>query len=47
MYDGPIRHQAEEVAWGAWLTPDDLRAWIEDPDKPFMPDALALLGQFV
>ncbi len=47
VYEGPIRHQAEEVAWGAWLTPDDLRAWIEDPDKPFMPDALALLGQFV
>jgi isopentenyldiphosphate isomerase len=37
-WDGPIVHQPEEVAWGAWMSLDDLRAHLADPDWPFVPD---------
>ena len=42
-YDGPITHQADEVAWGAWMTPDELRAQLADPSWPFVPDGRALI----
>ena len=42
-YDGPISHQADEVAWGAWMTPDELRAQLADPSWPFVPDGRALI----
>lgn len=42
-YDGPITHQASEIAWGDWLTMDELRARLADPDWPFVPDGRALL----
>ena len=41
--DGPITHQADEVAWGAWMTPDELRARLADPTWPFVPDGRALI----
>ena len=38
-WDGPVRHQPEEVAWGAWVTLEDLRARLADPRRwPFVPD---------
>lgn len=39
-WDGPIRHQAEEIVEGRWITLAELRAWIDDPDPelPFIPD---------
>jgi 8-oxo-dGTP pyrophosphatase MutT (NUDIX family) len=39
-WDGPIHHQAEEIAEGHWLPLEDLRAWIDDPAPrlPFIPD---------
>ena len=43
----PITHQPEEVAWGGWMTPAELRARLADPDWPFVPDgrvAAAALG---
>ena len=43
VYDGPIRLQPEEVAWGAWLPPRQVLAWLDDPDRPFVPDTSALL----
>ncbi|MGH3588736.1 MAG: NUDIX domain-containing protein, partial [Pseudonocardia sp.] len=45
-WDGPLRHQPEEVAWGAWVTLDELREVLADPDRwPFVPDGrLAVEG---
>jgi 8-oxo-dGTP pyrophosphatase MutT (NUDIX family) len=40
-WDGPIRWQPEEVAWGEWVTPTRLREMIDQ--LPFMPDAVANL----
>jgi 8-oxo-dGTP pyrophosphatase MutT (NUDIX family) len=47
VWDGPIRHQPEEVAWGAWMTPAELIAKLDDPDFPVMPDTAALVGPLV
>jgi 8-oxo-dGTP pyrophosphatase MutT (NUDIX family) len=40
-WDGPIRHQPEEIAEGRWLPIEQLRAWVEDPARPFIPDGRA------
>lgn len=40
-WDGPIRWQPEEVAWGEWVTPDRLLAMLGE--LPFMPDTVANL----
>ncbi|MBB4683612.1 NUDIX hydrolase [Amycolatopsis jiangsuensis] len=40
-WDGPIRHQPEEIAEGRWMPLDQLRAWVEDPASPFIPDGRA------
>jgi isopentenyldiphosphate isomerase len=45
-YDGPITHQAEEVAWGAWMTPEKLRDHLADPAWPFVPDGRALIERW-
>lgn len=37
-WDGPLRHQPEEVVWGGWVTVDELRAVLADPAYPFTPD---------
>ncbi|MGH3359002.1 MAG: NUDIX hydrolase [Nocardioidaceae bacterium] len=46
-YDGPIRWQPEEVAWGVWMTVEELAARLADPDWPFVPDSRALVGPWV
>lgn len=46
-YDGPIRWQPEEVAWGTWMTPDELAARLADPGWPFVPDSRALIGPWL
>jgi 8-oxo-dGTP pyrophosphatase MutT (NUDIX family) len=39
FWDGPVRHQPEEVVWGEWVTVDELRARLADPQRwPFVPD---------
>lgn len=43
VYDGPIRWQPEEVAWGDWVTFDELAAMLADPALEFAPDTRALL----
>lgn len=45
VWDGPVRWQPEEVAWGAWVTPGRLVAMLDE--LPFMPDTVALLGPVV
>jgi len=38
-WDGPVRHQPEEIVWGEWVSLDELRARLADPqDWPFAPD---------
>ncbi|MFP5021258.1 NUDIX hydrolase [Pseudonocardia phyllosphaerae] len=36
--DGPVSHQASEVAEGAWWTLDELRGRLADPAWPWVPD---------
>lgn len=47
VWDGPVRHQPEEVEWGTWMSPKELVDRLDDPDWPFMPDTNALLGDHV
>jgi len=46
-YDGPVTHQAEEVAWGAWMTVGELREHLGDPTWPFVPDGRALVDRLL
>lgn len=46
-WDGPIRWQPEEVAWGDWWTPDLLVERLDDPVWPMMPDAIGVLGDWL
>lgn len=46
-YDGPIRHQVEEIADGWWWTDAQLRAHLADPDWPFVPDTRVLVGDLL
>ena len=46
-YDGPIRWQPEEVAWGAWMTLEELSERLEDPQWRFVPDSRAMLGPWL
>lgn len=42
VYDGPITWQPEEVAWGAWVSVEELRTLMATME--FVPDSIALLG---
>jgi isopentenyldiphosphate isomerase len=42
-WDGPVELQREEIAWGGWLTVEDLEVRLQDPHWPFVPDGRALL----
>ena len=46
-YDGPIRHQPEEIADGWWWTDAQLRAHLDDPAWPFVPDTRVLIGNLL
>ncbi|MGZ4495811.1 MAG: NUDIX hydrolase [Nocardioides sp.] len=43
VWDGPVRHQPEEVAEGRWVTLAELAALLADPDLRFVPDTRQLL----
>jgi 8-oxo-dGTP pyrophosphatase MutT (NUDIX family) len=43
-WDGPIRHQPEEVASGEWMDPAGLLDMI--PRKPFVPDGLEIFDRY-
>ncbi|MBF6301835.1 NUDIX domain-containing protein [Nocardia amamiensis] len=42
-YDGPFRHQPDEIADGWWWSDAELRAHLADPDWPFVPDTRLLI----
>jgi isopentenyldiphosphate isomerase len=42
-HDGPVRHQSEEVAWGSWMSTDELKQRLADPSWPFVPDGRILI----
>jgi 8-oxo-dGTP pyrophosphatase MutT (NUDIX family) len=46
-YDGPIHHQAEEIADGWWWTDDELAYHLADPSWPFVPDTRVLIPQLL
>lgn len=46
-YDGPIRHQPEEISAGWWWTDDELAAHLSDPSWPFVPDTRVLIPQLL
>lgn len=41
-YDGPIRWQPEEVAWGGWVPLGDLLRHLDEAPDDFVPDSRAL-----
>lgn len=46
-YDGPLRHQPEEIAEGWWWTDSEFKDHLADPAWPFVPDTRVLLPQLV
>jgi len=46
-WDGPISHQAEEVAWGGWMDLAELCERLADPSWAFVPDSRALIGDWL
>jgi isopentenyldiphosphate isomerase len=44
-WDGPVRHQEDEIDWGAWMSLDELRA--RHAEWPFAPDHRELLERYV
>ncbi|MFI6865460.1 NUDIX domain-containing protein [Nocardia sp. NPDC050406] len=46
-WDGPIRHQPEEIAEGWWWTDARLRAHLDDPTWPFVPDTRAFITELL
>jgi 8-oxo-dGTP pyrophosphatase MutT (NUDIX family) len=42
-WDGPVRHQPEEVIQGHWATLAEVATVLEDPDRSFVPDSRQLL----
>ncbi len=47
VYDGPIRLQPEEVAWGDWMSPAQVLARLEGDGWPFVPDSSTLLREHI
>ena len=45
-YDGPVRHQPEEVVDGGWMPLTELRERLRDPTWPFVPDGRALVERW-
>lgn len=46
-WDGPVVHQPEEIAVGWWMSIDELRAKLTDPDWLFVPDGQALIEEWL
>jgi 8-oxo-dGTP pyrophosphatase MutT (NUDIX family) len=46
-YDGPLRHQPEEIADGWWWTDAELRTHLADPAWPFVPDTRLITDEIL
>ncbi|WP_211288157.1 NUDIX domain-containing protein [Mumia flava] len=46
-WDGPIRWQPEEVAWGDWMPLERVVALLDDPQWPCVPDSRAIAGPWL
>ncbi|MDV3127570.1 NUDIX domain-containing protein [Mycobacterium sp. 21AC1] len=46
-YDGPIRHQPDEVADGWWWSDAELATHLANPDWPFVPDTRVLIPRLL
>jgi isopentenyldiphosphate isomerase len=44
-WDGPIRHQESEVAWGAYMTMEDLLGKLDEWE--FVPDGLEIFRAYI
>ena len=45
VWDGPVRHQPEEVVAGRWASLGELADLLTDPRVPFVPDTRQLLEE--
>ncbi|GAA4868591.1 NUDIX domain-containing protein [Saccharopolyspora cebuensis] len=45
-WDGPVRHQPEEIAEGGWMGLAELRERLADPAWPFVPDGRRLVEEW-
>jgi isopentenyldiphosphate isomerase len=46
VWDGPVRHQPEEVAEGRWMTLAEVADLLVDPEVEFVPDSRQLLARY-
>ncbi|MCE1179269.1 MAG: NUDIX domain-containing protein [Micrococcales bacterium] len=46
-WDGPVRWQPEEVAWGDWVDAAELIAWLDRSPEQFVPDSSSLLRGWI
>lgn len=46
-WDGPLRWQPEEVAWGSWVTVEELVRLIDDDPEAVVPDSVAVWQDLV
>ncbi|CRZ16106.1 NUDIX hydrolase [Mycolicibacterium neworleansense] len=46
-WDGPIRHQPEEIVDGWWWTDAELETHLADPAWPFVPDTRVLIPRLL
>ena len=46
-YDGPVCHQADEIADGWWWTDEELTCHLADPIWPFAPDTRVLIADLL
>ena len=44
VWDGPIRHQQEEIAWGQWMSAESLDRMLVE--KAFVPDGLEVYRHY-
>ncbi len=44
QWNGAIRHQPEEIAWGKWMEEEQMYAMIRE--KPFVPDGLEIFETY-
>jgi isopentenyldiphosphate isomerase len=45
IWDGPIRHQEEEIAWGRFMSETELTAQLDR--LPFVPDGLVAFRRYL